>query len=75
MSQSQSVEASLNYLAPMTDKPEYYLYEPPPEIERHTPETAPHTVSIFDGRVRGVRLLKRRVSNLPTSGDVLMRSA
>jgi hypothetical protein len=44
------VEARLNYLAPMTERPRNYAYDPPVGVPRSnaTPET--HTVPIYDAR-------------------------
>ncbi len=46
----EHVEASLNYLVPPTEKPAFYLYEPPPGTPRRTTENERHTVSIHDAR-------------------------
>lgn len=63
----EHVEATLNYVAPMEHKPEYYLYQPPPEITRHTPESLPRTVPIFDARQLpdGVALDREGVQLVP----------
>jgi hypothetical protein len=40
------VEAELNYLAPMTERPRYYAYEPQPGEPRSNLEPEPHQVRI-----------------------------
>jgi len=66
------VEATLNYLAPMEQKPEYYLYKPPPEIERHTPASLPKTVPILDARTLngGVTLDREGAAIVPHQSAV-----
>jgi hypothetical protein len=59
------IEATLNYLAPGTDAPFVYAYEPPPGLPSHRGHTEPHRVAIHDAR-----LLARRLS-LDTEGFAL----
>jgi hypothetical protein len=44
------VEASLNYLAAMNEKPVSYAYEPPAGVPWSTGESEPHRVPIYDLR-------------------------
>jgi len=44
------VEAQLNYLAPMTERPRNYTFEPPPGIARSNTTHESHAVSIHDVR-------------------------
>jgi hypothetical protein len=44
------VEAKLNYLGQMTERPRYYAYEVGPEAARSNMEYEPHTVRIHDMR-------------------------
>ena len=46
----EHVEASMNYLVPPTEKPAFYLYEPPPGTPQRTTENDRHTVAIQNGR-------------------------
>jgi hypothetical protein len=45
-----AVEAPLNYLAPGTEAPYVYAYEPPPGVPKHSGEYQAHRVTIRDGR-------------------------
>ena len=47
---SSIVEASLNYLADITEKPVYYAYEPPANIPRQTGQFALQSVAVRNGR-------------------------
>jgi len=51
-SQPSTIEAELNYLAPMRQKPFNYLYEPPSGIPLQNIELDAHCVSIHNGRSR-----------------------
>ncbi len=42
------VEAELNYLAPMTERPRYYAYEPEPGEPRSNLTPEPHRMQIHD---------------------------
>ncbi|HEY7579121.1 MAG TPA: CmcJ/NvfI family oxidoreductase [Acetobacteraceae bacterium] len=44
------VDATLNYLAPMTERPRNYTYEPPPGVSRSNTVRDPRTVPIHDAR-------------------------
>ena len=44
------VEAELNYLVPMAERPRYYAYDPEPGTERSNMAHEPHTVPIYDMR-------------------------
>jgi hypothetical protein len=44
------VEATLNYLAPMTDRPRNYTFDPPPGIPRSNSTHEAHTVAVHDAR-------------------------
>lgn len=44
------VEAALNYLADMAEKPATYMYKPPPGTPDRTGRYTPHLMSIRDGR-------------------------
>src|SRR5262249_42819143 len=61
-----SVEAELNYLAPMIGRPRTYTYDPPPGVPRTTFVDEPHRVPIHD-----VRPLAREVA-LDTHGFALL---
>jgi hypothetical protein len=44
------VEAALNFLVPMDEKPYLYTYEPPPGVASQNTQYAPHRVAIHDMR-------------------------
>jgi hypothetical protein len=44
------VEATLNYLAPMTERPRNYTYDPPPGVSRSNSTHEPHLVPVYDAR-------------------------
>jgi len=44
------VEATLNYLAPMTERPRNYTYDPPPGVSRSNSTHEPHLVPVHDAR-------------------------
>jgi hypothetical protein len=44
------VAATLNYLAPMTDRPRNYTFDPPPAVPRSNSSHEAHTVAIHDAR-------------------------
>jgi hypothetical protein len=44
------VEAGVNYLVPMTEKPHTYTYDPPPGMPRSNAIHAPHRVPIWNAR-------------------------
>jgi hypothetical protein len=44
------IEATLNYLAPMTERPRNYTFDPPPGIPRSNSERETHIVAIHDAR-------------------------
>ena len=44
------VEAELNYLGPMSERPRYYAYEPEPGEPRSNLEPEPHQMRIHDMR-------------------------
>ena len=44
------VEAELNYLAPMTERPRYYAYEPEPGEPRSNLTPEPHQMHIHSLR-------------------------
>jgi hypothetical protein len=44
------VEADLHYLAPMTERPRNYTYDPPPGIPRSNTAHETHRVPIYDAR-------------------------
>src|SRR5690348_15150725 len=52
------VEADLHYLAPMTERPRNYTFDPPPGIPRSNTKHEAHRVPIYDARpvVHGVSL-------------------
>src|SRR5260370_5602543 len=45
-----AVEAEMNYLVPMREKPHNYTFEPPPGVPRTNAVYAPHRVAIHDAR-------------------------
>ncbi len=47
---AHSVEATLNYLAPMVERPAYYLYEPPPGTPWRNTKGDRHQLAIRDAR-------------------------
>jgi hypothetical protein len=48
--QPGDVEADLVYLAPMTERPHSYTYDPPPGVPRTNTANAPHRVMVHDAR-------------------------
>src|ERR1700722_10620002 len=44
------VEATLNSLAPMTDRPRNYTFDPPPGVPRSNSTHEAHTVAVHDAR-------------------------
>ncbi len=44
------IDATLNYLAPMAERPRNYTFDPPPGIPRSNSEAEPHTVPIYSAR-------------------------
>jgi hypothetical protein len=48
--QPGDVEADLVYLAPMTERPHSYTYDPPPGVPRTNTANAPHRVTVHDAR-------------------------
>jgi hypothetical protein len=46
----RAVEADLNYLAPTTERPRTYAYDPPPDVPRSSGVNASHRVPIRDAR-------------------------
>jgi len=52
----EPVQASLNYLAEMAEKPYTYTYTPPPGVAQTNRRVAQHTVPIRDARAITVRL-------------------
>jgi hypothetical protein len=44
------VEATLNYLAPMAERPRNFTFDPPPGVARSNSERETHTVAIHDVR-------------------------
>ncbi len=64
-----AIEASLNYLAPGTDRPYVYTYEPPPGIPARCGSFERRTVSIHDGRKQ------ERQFSLDKEGFALRRHA
>jgi hypothetical protein len=45
-----TIEAELNYLAPTTERPRTYTYDPPPNVPRSTAVNSAHKVLIRDAR-------------------------
>jgi hypothetical protein len=45
-----SIEATLNYIAPMSERPRNYTFDPPPGVPRSNIEAEAHTVAIHDVR-------------------------
>jgi hypothetical protein len=45
------VDATLNYLAPMADRPRNYTFDPPPGVPRSNSTHEAHTVPIHDARI------------------------
>ncbi|MCK6451514.1 MAG: methyltransferase [Alphaproteobacteria bacterium] len=64
-----SIQAPLNYLLPMTEKPYAYAYEPPPGRPQRSGAYAEQTVTIRNGRKAADRL------SLDREGFVLRRHA
>ncbi|MBI3302310.1 MAG: methyltransferase [Deltaproteobacteria bacterium] len=54
--QREPVQASLNYLAEMAEKPYTYTYTPPPGVAQTNRRVAPHAVPIRDARAITDRL-------------------
>jgi len=52
-----AVEAELNYLTPMRQRPHNYTYDPPPGVPRTNGVPEPHRVPIHDAW--SARLLRR----------------
>jgi hypothetical protein len=44
------VDATLNYLAPMADRPRNYTFDPPPGVPRSNSSAEPHVVPVHDAR-------------------------
>jgi hypothetical protein len=44
------IEATLNYLAPMAERPRNYTFDPPPGVARSNSQRESHTVAIHDVR-------------------------
>ena len=44
------VDATLNYLAPMTERPRNYTFDPPPGVQRSNSTAEPHVVPVHDAR-------------------------
>lgn len=44
------IDAQLNYLAPMTERPRNYTFDPPPGVPRSNATHEAHTVPIYDAR-------------------------
>jgi len=44
------IEATLNYLAPMAERPRYYTFDTPPGVARSNSEREAHLVAIRDAR-------------------------
>ena len=44
------IEATLNYLAPMAERPRNYTFDPPPGVARSNSQREAHTVAIHDVR-------------------------
>jgi hypothetical protein len=44
------IEATLNYLAPMAERPRNYTFDPPPGVPRSNSQREPHTVAIHSAR-------------------------
>ena len=71
------VEATLNYLAPMAERPRNYTFDPPPGVPRSNSQREAHTVAIHDvrpvvvghlARPRGLRGTELRERGPATSG-------
>ena len=50
ISELAGVEADLVYLAPMTERPHSYTYDPPPNVPRTNTVNVPHRVTVHDAR-------------------------
>jgi hypothetical protein len=61
------VEANLNYMVPMAEKPRNYTYEPPPGVARTNATYEPHRVQIHNAR------LLASTTSLDREGFALMR--
>jgi hypothetical protein len=48
--QSSSVEAEVNYMAPLRERPRIYTYDPPPGIAKSNIVAEPHRVAVHDVR-------------------------
>jgi hypothetical protein len=48
--QAAAVEATLNFLKPMAERPRSYQYDPPPGVPVRTGQDEPHRVTIADAR-------------------------
>lgn len=56
LSRLPHIEAPLNYLAPMAEKPRTYTYDPPPGVPMRTGHSERHLVKVFNGRPVADRL-------------------
>src|SRR4051794_28201870 len=50
VSRPANVEADLVYVAPMTERPHSYTYDPPPGVPRSNTVSQPHRVTVHDAR-------------------------
>ncbi len=53
MTANPSVLGIFNYMVPMEQRPQYWLYTPPEGTELHRPENQKHTMTVLDGRAAG----------------------
>jgi len=65
--ETTSVTASLNFLAPTSERPVAYNYDPPPGVPVRTGTLEPHTVAVRDARMLADTL------SLDREGFVLLR--
>ena len=63
------IEATLNYLAPMAERPRYYTFDTPPGVARSNSEREVHTVAIHDARPAAADI------SLDREGFALLRNA
>jgi hypothetical protein len=54
--EARGILAPINFIAPMTEKPYSYNYEPPPGVPARNTREETHEVKIFDGRAVGDKL-------------------
>jgi hypothetical protein len=83
LARAAAVDAVLNFLKPMAERPHSLQYEPPPGVPQRNAEDAPHVVTIHDARplagqlsldVEGFELLAAPTAFAAYDDDAAIRS-